>query len=241
MAAGSRQAARSHPGPWRGGAHSGSSPSTNSHACPACIAGPTVPGGPGPLLPPAQPQVTEPPLCLSTQLGGWGSGQSSWISPSSLSPQPFLESPAILRCESTSGGCHPSSCPPVAHPEGPSGQGEQGKGPRFTCLLGGGDWLKLLESLLSELWGMAPVSGSQGLFSFLRALGAPAFCLTSRPSPRPSSVTPEMALSFTALARSRGTLSSCPALCHFLCLCSRSLCTFPLGLGLLWFLRTLGM
>lgn len=40
-------------------------------------------------------------------------------------------------------------------------------GSPFTCLLGGGDWLEMLESLLSELWGMAPVSGSQGLLGFL--------------------------------------------------------------------------
>lgn len=129
----------------------------------------------------------------------------------------------------------------MAHREGLSSWGERGNSPHFTCLLGGGDWLKLLESLLSELWGMAPVSGSQGLFSFLCDLGVLAFCLASPPSPLPSSVPPEMALGFPALARPGGTLSSCPALCHFLCLSSRSLCTFPLGLGLLWFLRTSGM
>lgn len=123
------------------------------------------------------------------------------------------------------------------HPGGLSSRGELGTGPRFTCLLGGGDWLKLLESLLSELWGMAPVSGFQGLFSFLCTLGVLAFCLASLPSPLSSSVLPEMALGSPALARPRGTLSSC----HFLCLSSRSLCTFPLGLGLLWFLRTSGM
>lgn len=75
-----------------------------------------------------------------------------------------------------------------AHPWPPeilSSWGELGKDPCFTCLLGGGDWLKLLESLLSELWGMAAVSGSQGLFSFLCALGVPAFCLASLPLPCP--------------------------------------------------------
>lgn len=62
---------------------------------------------------------------------------------------------------------------------------------------------------------MAPISGSQGLFSFLCALGVPGLCLTSLVFLLPSSVAPKMALGFPILARSRGTLSSCSALATF--------------------------
>lgn len=215
--------------------------STSSHAEASCLIpaqqGPPCPGIPAPQLPLAQPQVTGPPLSTRTQLGGQGSCRGCRLSPASLSPQPFLESPAILRCENASSGCQPSSCPTIGPPRWTLQLGGLEKGPRFTCLLGGGDWLKLLESLLSELWGMAPVSGSQGLFSFLYALGVPAFCLASLPSPLASSVPCEMALWLLVSRPSRRHA----VLCDFLCLSSQSLCTFPLGLGLLWFLRTLGM
>lgn len=174
--------------------------------------GSPCPRGPGPAVAPG--------IALANQASSLHTYPAPWLrllpgllaQPASLSPQLFLESPTIVCSENASGGCHPASCPPVAHLGRLSIQGMLGKGSHFTCLLGGGDWLKLLESLLSELWGMAPVSGSQGLFSFLCTLEMPAFCLVSLPSPLP-----KMALGFPALARPGGTLSSWPVLCHFLC------------------------
>lgn len=63
-----------------------------------------------------------------------------WTELACLSPGWFLESPATSALWK-----HPRMGAWVQRMQ------------NVTCLLGGGDWLKLLESLLSELWGMACV------------------------------------------------------------------------------------